>query len=199
MADEPGASAKPGSMNVFARSALAALVVCGTVGPALADDKTDLQSKISTALKAAKSFTTMAVVTASGVVISSTVVAPDRAKTSIAAGTMTMDSVLIGTDFYTSRNGSPYVKSAAPPQVVAQLQSATELPVASILPDVSEAGVVSGAFTTTIPGAAAPITLACEYDKRTFRPTKCANDQYSVTYADFNDPKNVVEPPKDAK
>lgn len=199
MAGEPGATAKPGRMKMFARSALAIVLVCAAAGPALADDKTDLQIKISAALKAAKSFSTTAIVAANGLVINSVLVAPDRAKTTVAAGGMTMDSVLIGSDLYVSRNSAPFEKSAAPPAVAAQLKLATEPVVAAIVSDVTESGVTYGAFTMPFTGSTLPMTLTCEYDKATFRLAKCANEKVSVTYSNDDDPKNVVEIPKDAK
>lgn len=185
-------------MKQYARLALTALSVVCAASPARADDRADVQHKVSAALKASKSFVATTLIPAAGASTISVFVAPDRVKTDVAYGTNATTVIVVGSDSYTSRNGGPFEKAEVPPNVLVQLKSLTEVNVLGIAPDVLESGARFGAFTTVV-GGPMTVTLTCTYDKKTYRLAKCASDQIIQTFARYDDPKNVVEPPASAK
>ncbi|GAC1538522.1 MAG: hypothetical protein NVS2B17_12550 [Candidatus Velthaea sp.] len=187
------------SMKQYARLALAAALVVCAAAPARADDSSDVQSKVSAALKAAKSFVATTLFPAAGASTISVFVAPDRVKTDVAYGTNASTVILIGTEAYTSRNGAPYEKATVPANILAELTSLTVVNVTAVKPDIVEAGTALGAFTTVVGAPPHTLTLTCTYDKKTYRLAKCASEQIIQTFANYDDPKNIVEPPKGAK
>jgi hypothetical protein len=122
-------------------------------------------------------------------------VAPNRGRLAVAIAANTTDIVSVGSTTYSSKNGAPFVKSAATPEDSATFASAGRVKVGAIRPDVTIAGVAYGAFDTTVPMGAS-VTLTCAYDKTTFRLARCASNDVTRTYDGYDDPQNVVEPPK---
>ncbi|MFN2461088.1 MAG: hypothetical protein ABR591_10435 [Candidatus Velthaea sp.] len=186
-------------MKQFARLALAAaLIVSTAAAPARADDKFDLQSKLTAALKAARSFVATTVVVANGVSTTTTYVAPDRTKTDVLLGQSTRQIITIGDVSYTSRDGAAFERGTVPTALVAQLKSLTEVSVSALAPDVAADGATYGAFKTIVGLAPQAVTLTCTYDKKTYRLAKCASSEVIQTFGNYDDPKNVVEAPKAA-
>jgi len=185
-------------MKLFARLALVAVLSACAAVPALADDKSDLQAKVSAALKHAKSFTATTLLVGLGVSTTTMYVAPDRTKTSVALAGSTRDIVTVGGTAYVSVNGAPYEKRTLSPAQAATLTAVTDVSVSAIVPDVSAGGTTYGAFETVAGAAPTAVTLTCTYDKKTYLLVKCSSDSLVQMFGNYDDPKNVIDVPKEA-
>jgi hypothetical protein len=179
------------------RTPMAALLVCALAAPAWADAAADVQTKIDGALKSAKSFAVTTRYPAQEYSSTLVHVAPDRSRVVVAVSANTTDVVTIGNTSYSSKNGTPFERALVSAEAGAQLKSLVSVKVGAILADVTIAGKTYGAFDTTVP-LGGPVRLTCTYDKKTFRLARCANDEVTQTYANYDDPDNVVDPPKDS-
>jgi hypothetical protein len=186
-------------MKRLLASTLVALALSAVATPVLADDKSDLHEKLVAGMTAVKSFQQTMVITPTGMVTTSTVVMPDRAKVSVAAGAQTIDMIIAGGDMYKSTNGGPYTKSATPAAIAGQFSKVTVPDVVAILPDKTTGSVTVGVFESSIPTPNGPVKLTCTYDKKTYRLADCSGDLLTQTFSNYDDPKNVIEAPKDAK
>jgi len=184
-------------MKSYARVALVAVLLVYCAVPAWADDKSDLQAKVSGALKHAKSFVATSLSVQMGLSTTTVFVAPDRTKTSVAIAGQTRDIVTIGEAVYISSNGGPFEKRTSP-AVLAQIKALSDVSISAIVPDVTVGGVSYGAYQTVVDVPGVPITLTCTYDKKTYLPVKCSSDALVQTFGNYDDPKNVIEIPQGA-
>ncbi|MGD0474848.1 MAG: hypothetical protein ABSB70_16760 [Candidatus Velthaea sp.] len=184
-------------MKQFAvRTAIAMLCVCSVAAAARADATAGVQSKIDGALKRAKSFVVTTQFPAQAYASTLVFVAPDRSRLAVAIYANTTDVIVIGRTSYSSKNGAPFEKAAIPPDPNAVTAPLGSVKVAALHSDVTIEGVAYGAFDTTLP-LGTPVTVTCAYDKKSYRLARCVNDDVTRTYAGYDDPQNVVDPPKD--
>jgi len=184
-------------MKPYARLVLVgALLIC-VAAPARADDKSDLQAKVSGALKHAKSFVATSLIVQIGISTTTVFVAPDRTKTSVATGGQTRDIVTIGDAVYVSANGAPFEKRSSA-SLLAQIKALTEVSISAVVPDITAGGVTFGVYQTIADVPGMPITLTCTYDKKTYLPVKCTSDALVQTFGNYDDPKNIIEIPQGA-
>jgi|GEM_PF-3421306 hypothetical protein len=176
----------------LASLALLALLAAGSAA-ARADDRATVRSKVSAAMRAAKSY--MVTTTAStGFSVTTTFAAPDRYHSTLTYSGQVRDVVLIGPVAYIS-DGAAYRRTDAPPEVVEAQTQLREIPVDSVLPDKTASGRTWGQFTTTSAGPQKDQHLTCTYDKKTYRINDCSNEGLTLTFSHYDDPANVVTIP----
>lgn len=181
--------------QIAQRAALVAALLASVGVPARADVAADVQKKIDAALKTSKSFVVTTRYPTQAYVSTLVVVAPDRARLAVAIAANTTDVVTVGATSYSSKNGAPFEKAAVSAEGGTPVAPSGSVKVGALRADVTIDGVSYGAFETTLP-LGAPVTLTCAYDKKTFRLARCANKDVTRTYGGYDDPKNVVELPK---
>jgi hypothetical protein len=174
-------------------AALAAVAVCSSGAAARADATAGVQTKIDGALRSARSFVVLTQFPAQAYSATLVYVAPNRSRISVAVAATTTDTITLGSAVYSSKNGAPFEKSAAPAADPAAGPLGS-VKVGAIHADVTIDGVAYGAFDTTLP-LGTLVTLTCAYDKRSFRLARCVNSDVTRTYGSYDDPQNVVEPP----
>ncbi len=103
----------------------------------------------------------------------------------------------IGHTIYSSKNGAPFEKSAIAADAQPRDTPVGSVKVGELRPDVTLHGRTYGSFETTVE-LGKVLTLTCTYDKLRFRLIRCANDDVSQTYTNFDDPANSIEAPRDA-
>jgi hypothetical protein len=108
----------------------------------------------------------------------------------------TTDIVTVGARSFRSRNGAPFEKTSVAPPADGRLRAIGSVKVGALHADVTIAGITYGTFDTTV-ALGAPVTLRCTYDKRSFRLARCANDDVTQTYENYDDPQNTVTAPND--
>jgi hypothetical protein len=172
--------------------ALLALLAAGPVA-ARADDPAAVRGKVSTAMRAAKSFV-VTTTAATGFSVTMTFAAPDRYHSTLVYNGQGRDVVLVGPVAYVS-DGGPYHKTDAPPEVVAAQAQLREVPVDQVLPDRTASGRTWGQFSTTSAGPQKDQHLICTYDKKTYRISDCSNEGMTLTFSRYDDPANVVTIP----
>jgi hypothetical protein len=172
--------------------ALLALLAAGPVA-ARADDLATVRVKVSSAMRAAKSFV-VTTTAATGFSVTMTFAAPDRYHSTLAYNGQGRDVVLVGPVAYVS-DGGPYRKTDAPPEVVAAESQLREVPVDQVLPDKSASGRTWGQFATTSAGPQKDQHLTCTYDKKTYRIVDCSNEGMTLTFSHYDDPANIVTIP----
>ncbi len=155
----------------------------------------------------------------SNVTSTMTVVLPDRVRSVMSFGPVTMETIVVGTASYSRVNGGAWLVSQIGNRenFAKQLMSSfANQSTSTVLPDEVDAGVTYGAFSTTMaaplamPGSGptaatgAPLTVHCSYDKVTYLPHACKMEgsgapfSFTMTYSAWNDPGNVVDVPADA-
>jgi hypothetical protein len=172
--------------------ALLALLAAGPVA-ARADDLATVRVKVSSAMRAAKSFV-VTTTAATGFTVTMTFAAPDRYHSTLAYNGQGRDVVLIGPVASVS-DGGPYRKTDAPPEVVAAESQLREVPVDQVLPDKIASGRTWGQFSTTSAGPQKDQHLTCTYDKKTYRIVDCSNEGMTLTFSHYDDPANIVTIP----
>jgi len=173
---------------------LAAMLAGAAAAPAQADTTADLQTKIDAAMTHAKSFVVTTLYPAQAYSSTLVYVAPDRSRVAVAIAANTTDVVTVGNTSYSSKNGAPFEKADVSAEAGQRLKSIGSTKVTALHADVALGGTRYGAFETTLP-LGADVTLTCTYDKKSFRLARCANDDVTETYSNYDDPKNVVEIP----
>lgn len=162
--------------------------------PASADDAAGLRARVSAAMQSTHSFL-LATTMTSGLAGTMTYVAPDRYHTVVAYGGSNYDVVIIGQSAYVSTNGGAYSPMPVPSGFVETQMQLRNVPVESLLPDTTVAGVTYGQFATTSAGPQHDQHLSCTYDKTTYRVVRCANPSVTVSFSHYDDPTNVVVVP----
>ncbi len=178
---------------------MAGIIFCAL--PAHADDAGQLQAKIRTALRSAKTFVeTVRIkpnsqVPAGGTIVYS-VVAPDRFRQKTSGPEPGGDdTILVGHEVYGSKGvGRPWDVQTWSAELVTGFESDVFNPeVVSVGPDT--AGGL-GSFMRRDPnGFQKDATLSCTYEKATFRPAACSNEMYDITYSSYDDPSVVIPTP----
>ena len=125
-------------------------------------------------------------------------VAPNRYQMTTMFGGKPIKTIIIGRDYW-MRNGGKWQRSGTTANqldvdiagLVRDAKANPQIPFAK-LPDSMQAGKPVGTFGYTFKNGT---TEACNYDKRTFRVTRCKADELTLLYSAYNDPANVVPKP----
>ncbi len=181
------------------------LLAAGTLA-ARADDATALRDNVLAAMAATSSFV-MDVANPQGIYGSATVQTQlGRAKVQGSGGPHTLTLYAIGGYVYQQFDGSAWQRRKLPggsAMLIAPLSATATL---TPQPDARDpAGETFGAFraVTTLPipgvGTIPNVTMDCTYDKATLLLHTCSSQYATLTFHNYNDPKNVVELPAEAK
>jgi hypothetical protein len=183
---------------------LVTLAACCTA-TASADDGTALRAKLVAALAATTSFQ-VDVSNPQG--ITGTIVFETqrgRAKVQGSGGPHTLLLYAVGGYAYQQFDGSAWQRRKLPP---GGLSISPLAQAASVTPEADKrdaAGATFGAFSATaslpIPsvGTIPNVALDCTYDKATLLLHDCTSQYGEFAFHNYNDPKNVVELPSEAK
>jgi hypothetical protein len=182
--------------------ALAASIACALPGsPAVASDASVLQAKIRAALRSAKSFVAtvaikpQALAPAGGTIVY-TVVAPNRYRQAVSGLPGADDTIIIGHEVYGNRGSGWDVQTWDDRLVTGFEGDLLDVTVVAAGPDANGAGT----FTMKDPhGARETDTLACTYEKATFRPLVCTAGYETMTFSRYDDPSVAVPTPANAK
>lgn len=200
-----------------ALTALAALLALASVAPALAADPTPppivapatgdplLTAKVDTAIANASSYRIAVVGGGLGLTLDIREVGPDRVRIVAKTGATSSESIVVGTAmYYRAGDGEwrAYPIPAVPRMRRNRLYMGAPDTLLEPLADRSEGNETLGAFRSVAVGnGQLPGTMDCTYDKVTFRPRGCnvllrgVASQLQVTYGNWDDPTNAVEPP----
>jgi hypothetical protein len=163
----------------------------------------DLSAKVDAAIANATSY--RIAVRAPSVVLTIRSFGPDRIQVDSDAGSTKSESVVVGNAmYYRPENGKwqtfpvPSIRRVRHNRLYMGLPDALLQP----LPDRVEDGVAVGAFRSLATGnGALPGVMDCTYERVTYRPRACTvslqglTAPIQVTYAGWDDPANVIEPP----
>jgi len=174
--------------------------------PASADDASDLQAKIRSALRTAKTFVVTGTMKGSlghplGGTATFTVVAPNRYRQYVVSPTDgTDDTIIIGHDVYGNEGKGWDVQTWSDRLVTGFEGEIFAVRVVSVGPDETIAGKTVGSFVMIDPnGASDADTLRCTYEKSSFRPLACDSAMSTTKYTNYDDPAVEIETPKNAK
>jgi hypothetical protein len=183
-----------------------AAIAAVCAGNAGADDGTGLRTSVLTALAATTSFV-LDLANPQGI-YGTAVVQTQLGRTKVQGSAGTHSLVLYALDGYEYQqiDGSAWQRRKLPAMnalVIAPLSAS-----ATLTPKADErdpSGVVYGAFgaVTSLPvpgiGTIPNVSMDCTYDKSTMLLHVCTSQYATLTFHNYNDPKNVVELPADAK
>ena len=191
---------------VLRRIVSVAAMVAVCAGSAGADDGSGLRANVLMALAATTSFV-MDLTNPQGIYGSAVVqTQTGRTKVQGSAGPHSLVLYAVGGYEYQQIDGSAWQRRKLPAMgalVIAPL-SAT----ATVTPKADQrdpSGVVYGAFNalTSLPvpglGTIPNVSMDCTYDKSTMLLHVCTSQYATLTFHNYNDPKNVVELPAEAK
>jgi hypothetical protein len=194
-------------MAPYARRLVVAVAIAALCcGRARADDGAALRSAVLGALAATTSFaldlSNPQGITGSAIVLTQL----GRAKVQGSAGPHTLVLYAVGDEEYQQIDGSAWQRrslpAAAASLLIAPLGASASV---SAQPDVRDAsGMVFGAFRaiTALPipgiGTIPNVTMDCTYDKATLLLHVCTSQYATLTFHNYNDPKNTVDLPADA-
>jgi hypothetical protein len=182
-------------------------LVCVCAAAARADGRgSALRTTVLAAMTATSSFV-MDVANPQGIYGSVVVLTQSgRAKIAGSGGNHTLTVFVQDGYAYQQFDGSAWQRRKLPPgaaTLIAPISSAASV---TAQPDVHDAsGATFGAFEalTSLPipgvGTIPNVTLDCTYDKSTLLLHACASQYATLTFHNYNDPKNVVDLPADAK
>jgi hypothetical protein len=193
-------------MPPFARHLATVMVIaalCG--GSARADDGTALRASVLAALAATTSFvvdlSNPQGITGTAVVLTQL----GRTKVQGSAGPHSLALYAADGEEYQQIDGSPWQRRKLPGAsalLIAPLAGAASF---APQPDVRDpSGMTYGAFraVTTLPipglGTIPNVTMDCTYDKATMLPHVCTSQYATLSFHNYNDPKNAVDVPADA-
>jgi len=183
-----------------------ALVVLAQILPAGASEASDLQTKMRSALRTAKTFVETISIKGSlghplGGTATYTIVAPDRFRqTGTTAGAPPDDTIIIGHDVYGNEGKGWDVQTWSDHLVTSFEGDVLNVKVASIGPDQTVDGKIVGTLVMIDPlGASDADTLQCTYEKLSSRPLACNGTHSSIKYTNYDDPTITIEAPKNAK
>lgn len=124
--------------------------------------------------------------------------APDRYQMTTTFQGKPIKTILIG-NVYWIENGGKWQKSgnasnSLQVDITGLLRSAKANPSSafSVMPDQTEDGKSVGTFGYTFKNGTSEV---CNYDKTTFRATRCKSNQITILYSGYNDPSNKVANP----
>jgi hypothetical protein len=192
-----------GLVRHFVGVTVIAAVCCGV---ARADDGTTLRAGVLGAMAATTSFV-VDVANPQGIT-GSAIVEPQLGRTKVQGSGGPHTLVLYAVDgyIYQQFDGAAWQKRKLPGSggnLVAPISAAATV---SPLPDTRDAagqtyGALSAITTLPIPGMGAipNVTMQCTYDKSTLLLHTCTCQYATFTFHNYNDPKNVVTLPADAK
>jgi len=184
-----------------------ALLILAQTLPAKADDATELQTKIRTALRSAKSFVETFTMKGPAALIGGTstftIVAPNRYRQYVVAPVSgTDDTIIIGHEIYgNERKGKGWTVQTWDDRLVTGFEDDVfAVKVISVGPDQKVGAKTVGSFVMANPHSAKESdTLQCTYEKTTFRPLLCTSDLSTVKYTNYDDPALKIETPKNAR
>jgi hypothetical protein len=178
--------------------ALALAVPCA----ARADDGTNLRANVLTAMAATQSFV---VDLSNPQGISGNAVVITRLGSTKVQGSAGPHSLLlyaIGAEAYMQIDGGAWQRRAVPAGFGMSLLPLAQA--ASVTPQ-ADGRDGSGTFAVVAPlpipgiGTIPNVATTCTYDKSTMRLRTCANQYATLTFHGYDDPKNAVELPPDAR
>ncbi|MBV8244955.1 MAG: hypothetical protein JOZ38_03455 [Candidatus Eremiobacteraeota bacterium] len=163
--------------------------------PGVASDASDLQAKIRSALRDAKSFqiTVHQKGMPAGAMLVATVVAPNRYRQTVSGlgPPNDDDTIIIGSQVY-GIHGKGWGVQTWDRQLVDGFESN------AFLPDVVSAA--GNTFVMRYPHEFEPKErLNCTYDPQTYRPQSCQGPTFSLQYARYDDPTLEIPTPVGAK
>ena len=130
---------------------------------------------------------------------------PDRVKISSTAGSISSESIVVGTSMYYRAGGGTWKSYPVPPVPRMRrnrLYMGAPDTLLEPLADRAEGAETVGAFRSVAAGnGLLPGTMDCTYDKVTYRPRACSIlvrglwSPLQVSYMGWDDPANAVEPP----
>ncbi len=125
-------------------------------------------------------------------------VAPNKYQMTTMFGGRTIKTIIVGKDYWTFSNGSWQRSGTASNNldvdIAGLLRNAKanpSIPFAK-LPDQTQDGKPVGTFGYTFKNGTSE---TCNYDKKTYRVTRCKSDELTLLYSGYNDPGNVVANP----
>jgi len=185
--------------------AVVVLLAAGTLA-ARADDGTALRGNVLGAMAATSSFV-MDVANPQGIYGSAIVQTQlGRAKVQGSAGPHTLLLYALGGYEYQQIDGSAWQRRKLPAGATMLIAPLGATATVTPQPDTRDAsGEMFGAFraVTTLPipgvGTIPNVTMDCTYDKATLLLHICASQYATLTFHNYDDPKNVVELPAEAK
>jgi len=194
-------------MAPFARRLVfAAAVAALCCGSARADDGSALRTAVLAALAATTSFavdvTNPQGITGNAIVMTQLA----RAKVQGSAGPHTLVLYAAGGEEYQQIDGSTWQRRKLPAGAAVLIAPLSATATVATQPDVHDpSGMVFGAFRaiTSLPipgvGTIPNVTMDCTYDKATMLLHVCTSQYATLTFHNYNDPKNSVDVPADAR
>jgi hypothetical protein len=181
-----------------------AAVCCAAAGAD--DDGSALRGSVLGAMAATSSFV-VDVINPQGIT-GSAIVEPQLGRTKVqgSGGPHTLTIYALGGYLYEQFDGAAWQRRKLPGSggnLIAPISAAATV---SLLPDTHDAtGALYGAFSavTTLPvpgiGAIPNVAMQCTYDKSTLLLHTCVCQYATFTFHSYNDPKNAVDLPPEAK
>ena len=174
---------------------LLALAVPLAAGAASAGDPA-LRSKIYGGFANVKSYklTVLGSVRSLGVYV-----APNKYQMTTMFEGKPIKTIIIGRDYWTYANGhwqkSGTASNSLDVDIAGLLRTAKTDPKAAFVPqpDATQDGKRVGTFLYTFKNGTEE---TCNYDKSTYRVTRCKANELTLLYSGYNDPSNVVAQPK---
>jgi hypothetical protein len=196
------------AVTAFAVTALGA-----AAAPTGADDVAAITANLAAAAASINSFVLeMQVTGTTGVGGSMTFVRPMRMKSEFVIGAMAVQTYFVDDVFYMHLPSNGWQKTTLEashlPPVSMNLADSLSRAKVTVLSDRQENGATVGVIRvdTQIPNSvgtpmmpSGPQHIVCSYDKQSFRLRICTNDIMTMTYTRYNDPRNSVVLPPDAK
>ncbi len=175
------------------------------MGVARADDGTGLRANVLMALAGTTSFV-VDLANPQGIYGSAVVQTQSgRTKVQGSAGPHSLTLYAVGGYEYQQIDGSAWQRRKLPAMNALLISPLSATATVTPKPDERDGGVVYGAFTavTSLPvpgiGTIPNVSMDCTYDKATMLLHVCTSQYATLTFHNYNDPKNVVELPADAK
>ncbi len=174
---------------------LLAFTMPGAAGAASAGDPA-LRSKIYGAFSNVKSYklTVLGSVRSLGVYV-----APNKYQMTTMFEGKPIKTIIIGRNYWTYANGhwqkSGTASNNLDVDIAGLLRNAKADPKAAFvpMPDATQDGRRVGTFAYTFKNGTEE---TCNYDKSTYRVTRCKADELTLLYSGYNDPGNAVAAPK---
>lgn len=178
-----------------AGAALIALMLPAAAGAASGGDPA-LRSKLFGAFNTVKSYklTVLGSVRSLGVFV-----APNKYQMTTMFEGKPIKTIIIGRDYWTYSGGhwqkSGTASNSLDVDIAGLLRNAKADPKAAFVskPDQTQDGKPVGAFAYTFKNGTIE---TCNYDKATYRVTRCKANELTLLYSGYNDPSNVVAQPK---
>ncbi|GAC1301542.1 MAG: hypothetical protein NVSMB19_09790 [Vulcanimicrobiaceae bacterium] len=180
----------------FRMTAIALAVAALPLAASAADGDPALRGKLLNAFARVKSYrlTVLGAARSLGVWV-----APNAYQMTTELGGKPVKTIIIGSDYWTFADGkwehSGHVSSNLDVDIAGLLRNARANARAAFtrLPEQTQDGKRVGTFGYTFPNGTEE---TCNYDRATFRVTRCKADEVTLLYSAYNDPGNRVANPR---